>query len=325
MPDASPPVTAGGRSLQADCAQCAALCCVAPAFVASADFAISKPAGQPCPNLTAEFGCSIHGRLRQRGFPGCSAYDCFGAGQQVTQVTFGGQDWRSAPQLGDQMFAVFAVMRRLHELLWHLGEAQALAAARPVRAELAAAAAATERLASGTPAELLALDLAGHWQQAAALLQRASELARAGAASLPGGAGPAGPSRAAGTAGAHPGATGPARSGASRAGPARPGADLAGASLAGADLAGRKLRGARLCGASLRGALLVGADLRQADLRLADLAGADLRGADLRGADLTGSLFLTRAQLDAATGDHGTRLPERLAPPASWLVAPEAS
>lgn len=292
MNDASSPVTAGGRSLRADCAQCSALCCVAPAFAASADFAISKPAGQPCPNLMAEFGCSIHDRLLQRGFPGCTAYDCFGAGQQVTQVTFGGSDWRSAPQLSGQMFAVFAVMRRLHELLWHLGEAQALTAAGPVRAELAAAAAAIERLASGTPAELRALDLAGLWQQAGPLLQRASELARAGA-------GPAGPPR--------------------------PGVDPAGTDLAGADLAGRQLRGARLCGASLRGALLIGADLRQADLRVADLAGADLRGADLRGADLTGSIFLTQGQLDSARGDSGTRLPERLTRPASWLVAPGAS
>ena len=42
--------------LRADCAQCFGLCCVAPAFVASADFAITKPAGRPCPNLAADFG-----------------------------------------------------------------------------------------------------------------------------------------------------------------------------------------------------------------------------------------------------------------------------
>ena len=288
------PVTAGGLSLRADCAHCSALCCVAPAFSASADFAIDKPAGRPCPNLGQDFRCSIHDRLRRRGFPGCSAYDCFGAGQQVTQVTFGGQDWRGAPQLADQVFAVFSVVRQLHELLWHLGEAQALTAARPLRAELEAAAVQTEKLARGAPGDLLALDLASHWQQAARLLSRASELARS--------------AELAGVGEQIPDSGG-----------------MRGADLAGADLMGRRLRGADLRGASLRGAQLIGADLRRADLRVADLAGADLRGADLSGADLTGILFLTQAQLDAARGDHATRLSPPLTRPASWLVAPGSS
>ena len=70
------PAPGGDRlSLRADCERCFALCCVGPAFSASADFAISKPAGQPCPNLHPDFRCSIHDRLRPRGFGGCTAYD----------------------------------------------------------------------------------------------------------------------------------------------------------------------------------------------------------------------------------------------------------
>src|SRR5438270_12612197 len=85
--------------LQADCDRCVGLCCVAPGFSASADFAIDKPPGDPCPNLATapgDFRCRIHERLRAEGFPGCTAYDCFGAGQHVTQVTFRGVDWRRA-------------------------------------------------------------------------------------------------------------------------------------------------------------------------------------------------------------------------------------
>jgi len=85
-----------------------------------------------------------------------------------------------------------------------------------------------------------------------------------------------------------------------------------------ADLIGARLAGADLKGANLRGARLIGADLSRADLSLADLTGADLRGADLRGADLTSCLFLTQAQLDAAEGDTGTRLPPPLTRPAHW-------
>ena len=65
--------------LQADCAHCRALCCVGPAFAVSADFAVDKPAGQPCAHLGTDDRCGIHAQLRPRGFPCCVAYDCFGA------------------------------------------------------------------------------------------------------------------------------------------------------------------------------------------------------------------------------------------------------
>ena len=105
-------------SLSADCSRCVGLCCVAPAFSASADFAIDKSAGHPCPNLQDDFRCGIH--------------DCFGAGQQVSQVTFVGRDWRAEPQLAKAMFDTFAVMRQLHELLWYLTEAADLPTAAPL-------------------------------------------------------------------------------------------------------------------------------------------------------------------------------------------------
>jgi uncharacterized protein YjbI with pentapeptide repeats len=261
--------------LRADCTRCFGLCCVAPAFTASADFAIDKEAGRPCPNLGPGFRCGIHTSLRERGFPGCAVYDCFGAGQQVAQVTFGGQDWRRVPRTAKQMFAVFPVMRQLHELLWYLTEALTRAPARPVYDQLRAALDETERLTGLAAGALLALDLAAHRHRVNVLLRQASELIRAGAR--------------------------------------RRSLDRGGADLIGADL-----RRADLHGANLRGAYLIGADLTGADLGLADLTGADLRGARLAGTDLRETIFLTQSQLDAATGDAGTRLPEALTRPAHW-------
>src|SRR3954451_3925369 len=110
----------GERVLEADCANCAALCCAAPAFAKSSDFAIDKPAGTPCPNLADDFRCSIHERLEERGFKGCTVFDCFGAGQRITQETFGGRDWRTVPGLAGPMFASLPVVRQLHELMWYL-------------------------------------------------------------------------------------------------------------------------------------------------------------------------------------------------------------
>ena len=235
----------GRLSLRADCEHCFGLCCVAPAFSASADFAIDKDAGQPCPNLQSDFRCGIHKTLRQRGFPGCAVYECFGAGQKVAQVTFGGKDWRRAPRTAKRMFEVFMVMRQLHELLWYLTEALTLQPARPLHRELTVALAETERLTHYSPDALMELDVAAHRRDVDALLLRTSELAR-----------------------------GRGR----RQKIDRRGADLSGADLRGADLRGANLRGAYLIGADLRGADLRLADLLGADCRAADLSGGDLTG-----------------------------------------------
>ncbi|GGP50276.1 pentapeptide repeat-containing protein [Saccharothrix coeruleofusca] len=264
------------RELRADCASCFGLCCVVPAFSRSSDFALDKPAGTPCPNLGQDFRCGIHDRLRQKGFVGCTVYDCFGAGQRVSRETFGGVDWRE-PGVARRMFEVFPVVRNLHELLWYLTEAVALVPGGALRDELVRARDETELLAGRSPEALAGLDVGEHRRAVNALLLRASDFARSSVRKK--------------------------------------------LDRRGADLIGRSFKGADLRGASLRGALLMGADLRRADLRQADLTGADLRGADLRGADLSGALFLTQAQLDAAKGDRGTKLPGSLAHPAHWAAS----
>lgn len=266
VPERRPATSAPSRrrlELRADCARCSALCCVAPAFSASADFAIDKPAGQPCPNLRADFRCSIHDRLRPRGFAGCAAFDCFGAGQQVTQRTFGGRDWRAEPALAAPMFAAFAVMRQLHELLWHLNEALALGPAGELRGELDEALAATERMTNSSPDRLVELDVNAYRERANAVLLRVSAQVR------------------------------------ERTG--RLGPDLRGADLAGKDLRGAGLRGASLRGALLIRADLRDADLSYADLAGADLRGADLAGADLETSLFTGQPQLDSANGDSRT------------------------
>ncbi|WP_433231720.1 pentapeptide repeat-containing protein [Actinomadura formosensis] len=249
--------------LKADCASCSGLCCVALPFARSADFAVDKAAGEPCRNLLADFRCGVHAELRRRGFRGCTVFDCFGAGQKVSQQTFGGRDWRRDPDAARRMFQVFPVMRGLHELLWYLNEAVALPAAGPVRAELRRAFDDVDRLTRGGPGELAEVDLHGVRERVNALLLRASELARADV---------------------------PGRK------KSRRGSDLIGAALKGADLRGADLRGAYLIAADLRGA-----DLRSADLIGADLRDADLRGADLTGCLFLTQAQLNSARGDAAT------------------------
>ncbi|MWC29685.1 pentapeptide repeat-containing protein [Paenibacillus sp. MMS18-CY102] len=271
------------NTLQADCESCFGLCCVALDFAASSDFAIDKKAGQACPNLQANFRCGVHTTLRDRGFRGCTVYDCFGAGQHLSQYTSEGRDWRQFPETAQTIFGVFPIMRQLHELLWYLAEALGLPAASAIHAELQAALDETTRLTRLAPEAILQLNVAAHRAEVNILLLRTAELVRETAIrqhNLP-----------------------PIRN--KKIG-------------RGADLIGANLKGADLRSANLRGAYLIAADLRQADLRWADLIGADFRDADLRGANLEGSLFLTQFQVNAAKGDATTKLPPSLARPPYW-------
>lgn len=222
--------------LRGDCGRCVGLCCVAPAFSRSADFAIDKPAGRACPNLAADFRCTIHARLRDEGFAGCVAYDCFGAGQHVTQVTFKGRDWRQ-PEVATQMFDAFAVMRDLHELLYYLEAAAALAphaAVSPLRAEV-------DALVSLDADALAEVDRT-------TLRRRVGELLTDISASVRG--------------------PGPDLVGADLIGKDLRRRDLRDACLVGARLVGADLRGLDLGRADLRGT-----DLRAADVRGANLSG----------------------------------------------------
>ncbi|QUQ64754.1 pentapeptide repeat-containing protein [Kutzneria sp. CA-103260] len=250
--------------LRADCSNCFALCCVALPFTASADFAITKNAGTPCRNLLADHRCGIHTDLRAKGFPGCTVFDCFGAGQKVSQTTFGGAGWREAPAADRRhMFDAFTVMLHLHELLWYLAQARTLAPARSLHARITAAYEQIEQITLSTSDTLLAVDIPAHRKDVNELLLKASELTRATVKGKK---------------------------------PDRRGADLMGAKLKDANLAGANLRSAYLIAADLRGA-----DLRLADVIGADFRDADLRGADLSDTLFLTQSQINAARGDAAT------------------------
>ncbi|SDG68186.1 Uncharacterized protein YjbI, contains pentapeptide repeats [Lentzea fradiae] len=220
--------------LKGDCANCFGLCCVALPFTRSADFAASKDAGTPCRNLLADHRCGIHTELRRKGYTGCTVYDCFGAGQRVSQEVFGGVSWREAGR--EPMFAVFPLVRQLHELLWYLAEARRL----DPHDDLDAAFAEVDRLGAGSPEEILALDVAEVRAKVNVLLLRTSERLRSSAKSY--------------------------------RGADLIGARLRNKNLSGADFRGAYLIGADLTNADLSRADMIGADLRGADVSGADLS-----------------------------------------------------
>lgn len=271
--------------LKADCDNCFGLCCVALPYSKSADFAFDKEAGTPCQNLQSDYRCGIHNNLRNKGFQGCTAFECFGAGQKVSKVTYDGTDWRENLNIAKEMFRVFPIMQQLHEMLCYLAEACNRIEVEPIRNDLQKALLEMEALTIISPKALLELHVPTHREKVNKLLLQTSELVRATIFQN--------------------------KSDSQR---------IHNKLSKGRDLIGANLKGADLRGANLRGALLIAASLKEADMRSTDLIGADLRDADLSGANLLGSLFLTQAQVNSAKGDKNTKLPPSLSVPEHWLV-----
>ncbi|MGH4121459.1 MAG: pentapeptide repeat-containing protein [Clostridium sp.] len=271
------------HNLRVDCGKCFGLCCVALYFSASEGFPTNKEAGKPCLNLQLDFSCSAHKNLRKQGLKGCTAYDCFGAGQKVAQVTYGGHDWRQVPESAKQMFEVFLIMRQLHEMLWYLTEALTLQPSGSIQNELSSILNETERLTHLSADVLIELDVTAHRSSVNALLLHISELVRIKAR-----------------------------------GGQKTTSRRKNANAGGLDFIGKDLRKTNLRGADLRGACLIAADLRGVDLSGADLIGADMRDTDISGTNLMNSIFITQSQINTAKGDSNTKLPTALVRPVYW-------
>jgi len=272
------------ESLTADCTKCFGLCCTALNIVASSDFPINKPAGTPCVHLQTDYGCQIHSNLRKKGFKGCSVFDCLGAGQVVSQVTFKGQSWRESSEIGKKMFQVFPIMEQIYEMIAYKAEALSYDIPYALSDQLSVRLKELQDLTKLDAEQLLSLDLVLYRFPLNKLLAETSLYIRESIiAKLPG---------------------------------TKNAKDY---NHERADWIGKKLRGKDLRAINFRGAYLIAADLRNTDLRGVDFIGADLRDADLRGANLSTSMFLTQMQINSAKGDKKTILPSHIKRPSHWI------
>ena len=269
--------------LKPQCEKCFGLCCVALYFSAQDGFPTDKSAGSPCPNLGTDFRCMIHEKLGTLGLKGCVAYECFGAGQQVSQVTFAEKNWKLEPSSANLMFEVFLIMRQLHEMCWYLCEALSFKLPLSVHKEIGESLRITESMTKYSPIALMELNLSAHRVKVSALLKNASNLVRRDI---------------------------------SRANRITYHANNGRKSTA--DYFGKDLRKKDLRGANLRGTCLIAANLQGTDLCGTDFLGADFRDTNLKGADLAKSIFLSQPQINVAKGDSKTKLPFSLVHPQHW-------
>ncbi|KGR74914.1 pentapeptide repeat-containing protein [Ureibacillus sinduriensis] len=272
------------EGLTADCSKCFGLCCTALNIIASKDFPINKPADTPCTNLQSDYRCQIHSQLREKGFKGCTVFDCLGAGQVVSQVTFNGQSWRNNPETAGKMFQVFPIMGQIHEMISYAAEALTYDIPSALSDELSENLKGLQNLTKLAADELLSLDLMTYRVALNELLTAASDFIRENTiAKLPG---------------------------AKR---------LKDFDHARADWMAKKLKDKDLRATNFRGAYLIAADMRNTDLRAVNLIGADLRDTDFSGTDLSTSMFLTQMQINSAKGDVKTVLPSHIQRPSHWI------
>lgn len=272
------------ESLTADCTQCFGLCCTALNILASSDFPINKQAGTACVHLQTNYSCQIHSNLREKGFKGCTVFDCLGAGQAVSQITFKGQSWRENPKMGKKMFQVFPVMEQLYEMIAYTAEALTYDIPRALSDKLSDQLKELQSLIELDAEGLLSLDLVVYRYPLNKLLTETSKYIRENQIA-----------RLSGT---------------------RPTKNY---NQERTDWIGKKLKGKDLKGLDFRGAYLIAADMRNTDLRGVDFIGADLRDVDLRGANLSSSMFLTQMQINSAKGDVKTLLPPHIQRPSHWI------
>ena len=270
------------ESLKADCSKCFGLCCTALNIVASSDFAINKPAGTPCPNLQKDLRCKIHKNLRDKGFKGCTVFDCLGAGQKVSQDTFSGQSWQEHPEIAKRMFSVFPIMEQLYEMIAFIAEALTYNISQSLQDQLNKQLEKLQGLTDMDVDRLLSLDIISCRLPVNELLLETSEYIRSELSS-------------------------------------KVFMIKKGKQFRGVDWVGKNLKGKDLRTTDLRGAYLIAADLRNSDLRGADFIGADLRDANLSGANLSTSMFLTQMQINSAKGNDKTILPGHIQPPSHWI------
>ncbi|NSB34672.1 pentapeptide repeat-containing protein [Clostridium saccharoperbutylacetonicum] len=271
------------ESLRINCEKCFGFCCVALYFSASEGFPTNKEAGKPCLNLKSDFTCKIHKNLRKKGLKGCTAYDCFGAGQKVAQVTYAGQDWQKAPEVAEEMFEVFLIMRQLHEMLWYLTQAANVQTEEKIKTKLNSLISEMNNITQSTPEVIIKLDVEAYRDKVNYLLKQTSEAVR------------------------------------SKVLKGQKSSLKHKKTIAGrADFFGANLKKISLRGADLRGAFLIAANLSENDLTGADLIGADLRDADLSGTNLENAIFVTQAQINTAKGNASTKLPKGITRPMHW-------
>jgi len=161
-------------ALGIDCEKCSGLCCVALYCMKTDGFPENKKSGIPCRHLMSDFFCDMHSLLAKKKMKGCLAYDCFGAGQKVTQSSYADENWKTNPEKADEIFQVFMIVFQLHQMAWYLLEALSLVTDEPLNADIDELIIKNKQIAACAPEEILRIDMAEYRARVNQVLKQVS-------------------------------------------------------------------------------------------------------------------------------------------------------
>lgn len=147
------------EQLKADCSRCSGLCCTALYFSKVDGFPENKIAGKPCTKLQKDYRCNIHRELKKRNMKGCIGYDCFGAGQHVTQDIYKGETWQTSQEYSKEIFEVFMKVFQFYQMRYFLEESMTIVTAKELSNDIIKLIDENKGICNSTPQIILDTDI----------------------------------------------------------------------------------------------------------------------------------------------------------------------
>lgn len=161
------------EQLKVDCSQCSGLCCTALFFSKIDGFPENKIAGKPCTKLQNNYRCKIHHELEKRNMKGCIGYDCFGAGQHVTQCIYKGETtWQTSKEQSKEIFDVFVIIFQLYQIRYFLEESRIVIPAKELWSDIENLIDENEILCNSTKQSILDIDIDSYRNKVNILLKQ---------------------------------------------------------------------------------------------------------------------------------------------------------
>lgn len=109
--------------LRIQCENCRGLCCVILYFTKMDGFPENKEAKVACHHLQENYHCRIYPSLASHGLKGCMAYDCFGAGQVVSQLVESKKNWKTLlSDKSELILSAYVAVMKIHQTLWYCSQ-----------------------------------------------------------------------------------------------------------------------------------------------------------------------------------------------------------
>ena len=157
-----------------DCSKCSGLCCTALFFSKIDGFPENKVAGKPCTKLKSDYYCKIHNELGKRNMKGCIGYDCFGAGQHVTQCIYKGKTWQTSQEHSQEIFDVFIIVFQLYQIRYFLEESILVISAKELWSDIQKLINENEAICNATPQSIINFDIESYRNRVNIILKQVS-------------------------------------------------------------------------------------------------------------------------------------------------------